>query len=457
MMRLLAALSLLAFALDAPAQKRPSLFGPGIRVEPVAVASAKIVSVKGKVVRVKTGPWKPYISGMQKPAASTTFAYDGCEFFTTPNPQDTFVTDGLYGPDCGKADYRYWFGATYKHGLRYEDLKVAPGAEGQNVDRIQFAWYQTANVNNSTTLVVTCDDFATGSHGNGLDPNTGRSDIDAVMVSFGGILGDTGYYFADVDLAGLGAPLRLPQDGAGGFLVAHGDYNGIDLFLGVGQNMMWGPGKSGNPSGPGQGAIWDDDFYPGDGFLDPDEFYDYTYGLCPDPLGAMLAMLYTPSSAVETLAPEEAVVELGKNASGSFQDLGVVDGVAERVCKFVAPNAQSPIVRIRTTYHTTKPQPTSIVVSVTARMATFGQFALRLSLSHDPDVHGSESYDTLLDGAPIGTGYQTSNGVAVQAPLSQYVGTDGRMSARTEIRQTGFSSVAAPCVLIDAAVLKVGG
>ena len=73
--------------------------------------------------------------------------------------------------------------------------------------------------------------------------------------------------------------------------------------MGVGQNMMWGPGKPGNPSGPGLGAIWDDDFYPGDGFLDPDEFYDYTYGLCPDPLGAMLSLLYTPSGTTERMLP----------------------------------------------------------------------------------------------------------------------------------------------------------
>ncbi|MBS1713907.1 MAG: hypothetical protein JST30_06205, partial [Armatimonadetes bacterium] len=47
-------------------------------------------------------------------------------------------------------------------------------------------------------------------------------------------------------------------------------------------------------------------------------------------------------------------------------------------------------------------------------------------------------------------------GSATSTPLSQYVGTAGTMSGRVEVYRS-FSAVAAPCVDIDAALLKVTG
>ncbi|MBS1712712.1 MAG: hypothetical protein JST30_00095 [Armatimonadetes bacterium] len=162
-------------------------------------------------------------------------------------------------------------------------------------------------------------------------------------------------------------------------------------------------------------------------------------------------------ATTETLAPVNGAVSIGKSSSGGFGDTAVVDNVSWRVCKFVVTSATSPIVRVRFDYTTTKTAPTAIDWSVTAKMVHSGTFKVQLLLSHDPNnPNNNAGYDVVLPQTAINTTMATYTGSATSTPLSQYVGTAGTMSGRVEVYRS-FSAVAAPCVDIDAALLKVTG
>ena len=121
-----------------------------------------------------------------------------------------------------------------------------------------------------------------------------------------------GYHIFLADLCGLGADaLQLPFDAQGALSVQmvqtieDTDGDGvIDLIESsdCGRPMLWGTGQNeAQVSGDGQPDTtrpgdetqyqWDDDG-PRDGHHDPSsEFYEYAMAVCPDPLGAMYAML----------------------------------------------------------------------------------------------------------------------------------------------------------------------
>jgi len=137
-----------------------------------------------------------------------------------------------------------------------------------------------------------------GFHDNPNDPGW----LGGVVINCGYTDGDPGhYYYADIDLYGLDC-LPLPADGAGSYNIWLLTYEGDDpvfpddySLATCGQPMMWGTGDGEYPypddTGRGemshQGPIqWDDD-YPIDGWHTAwEECYDYTYGVCPEPLGA---------------------------------------------------------------------------------------------------------------------------------------------------------------------------
>ncbi|MBS1712713.1 MAG: hypothetical protein JST30_00100 [Armatimonadetes bacterium] len=162
-------------------------------------------------------------------------------------------------------------------------------------------------------------------------------------------------------------------------------------------------------------------------------------------------------ATTEILAPVNGAVSIGKSNTGGFGDTAVADNVSWRVCKFVVTSATSPIVRVRFDYTTTKTAPTAIDWDVTAKMVHSGTFKVQLLLSHDPNnPNNNAGYDVILPQTAINTTMATYTGSATSTPLSQYVGTAGTMSGRVEVYRS-FSAVAAPCVDIDAALLKVTG
>ncbi|MBS1714800.1 MAG: hypothetical protein JST30_10740 [Armatimonadetes bacterium] len=463
-MKILSALAIAGLALAANAQKHLQLTGPGQLVKPIAAAKAKVTVRNGNVIGLSLGQWHKYNENMQRPAASTTIAFDGCEFTFDADPNNTAPADGLYGRDCSTLGLglaygsRWFFGTTYVNGGRLDDMKLAPGAAGKKADRMMFAWYNAAATNDNGTLVLSLENFPTGAGGNGIDPNTETANaLDGVLFTFGA-LGAGGYYFADIDMVPFAIDIQLPMDGDGAYLIAHGDYDGTNLIVGMCQNMLWGPGQPTNPSGPGNGLIWDDDTPLDAAFTDPDELFDYTFGICPDPIGGMLSLLYTGGGATtETLAPTTGSVNIGKSNTGGFGDTGAADGVSWRICKFVVTSATSPIVRATFLYTTTKTTPTAIDYVVTAKMVHSGTFKIQLLLSKDPNnPNNNAGYDVVLPQTAINTTMATYTGSAVNTPLTQYVGTGGQMAGRVEIYRS-FSAVAAPCVDIDAALMKVTG
>jgi len=172
------------------------------------------------------------------------------------------------------------------------------------------------------------------------------------------------------------------------------------------------------------------------------------------------AVLWKVAVASETLAPQAEAVKIGKPSFGSVTDMSAEDGLAREICKFVQPNATSPVVRALYTYVTSKTAPSAIEYDVVAKMSAGGQFKVRLSLSNQPDLglaaNPATDFDEVLTQTPIGTTYQTFVGNA-SGSLSTYVGVGGAMTTMIEVYRTGFSAVAAPCVDLDAAVLKVSG
>jgi hypothetical protein len=218
------------------------------------------------------------------------------------------------GSNCESGDFR-WYSEQCNPYVT-NDMEFDPACGGLYVNRLMLAWYWHANGpgtgENCRILIEHFEDFddtcETG------DPNGQGAWLGAVRMDFGYMEGDPGHYwYTDVDLCGLDW-LPLPGDGAGSYsiwLLTYDDDDPNTSYLATcAEPTLWGTGDGESPiadcigRGKGdfcpahgvppdgetshQGPIqWDDD-YPTDGWHDaPVECYDYTYGGCPDPLGAM--------------------------------------------------------------------------------------------------------------------------------------------------------------------------
>ncbi|HUU84973.1 MAG TPA: hypothetical protein VM243_15845 [Phycisphaerae bacterium] len=220
-----------------------------------------------------------------------------------------------YGEPEANAGNRWYFGSTYYNMYASNDMEFDPSCGGMSVSRFEVAWWWQVNGagtgENCAVLVETFEDFddtcQTG------DPNGMGEFLGGVITLFGYSNGDPGYYlYTDVDLCDL-EWLSLPADGAGGYNIWLLTYVGDDpnypddfSLATCAQPMVWGTGTNEwptedcvnrglgpcpYPDGPGdsshQGVVqWDDDEIDG-WHTAPYECYDLTYGLCPDPLGAM--------------------------------------------------------------------------------------------------------------------------------------------------------------------------
>jgi hypothetical protein len=246
---------------------------------------------------------------------------------------DCYEDDGAGAPwddgnctDIGlpiSRDFRWYFGPTYNNPFVAGDMNTDSAGAGRQCDFVYHAWYWNIDdaggapyddsdgdgaIDQDLYLAI----FTTETS----DPN-GCSD-DGTATAFPGVLylfedlndtvhGDVPgqYYFANLDLSDTGLTHPMPADGAGGWLLLYGtafDSSGglITLSAGAGdvwaQPMLWGTGE--DEWGPPRVGTQDfgqfDDDNPTDGTHDPvNECYDYTYGVCPDPLGGMIGFLYS--------------------------------------------------------------------------------------------------------------------------------------------------------------------
>lgn len=264
-----AAIAVAAFTVAASA-KELQLLDNGTRVTPVWVAPAQMVD--GQVV---IGEKIPYSSPVQTgycPTFGSNSYYDGFEGTDLGVPTDTI---------CGLGGSRWFFGTTYDNGAATNDM-IPDGAGGQ-AEQVNFGWYWGACPNNggSADCVVIVFTGTTWDDCAGFDGG-----YDGVAYGFGVLACDPGgYYYTNVDLTGTGLFHELAD--ASWYQIIYQSNGG---FAETAQPMLWGPDSTLGKDLPGSTDAneWDDD-NPKDGAYDPNlECYDLAFGICPDPLGAMI-------------------------------------------------------------------------------------------------------------------------------------------------------------------------
>jgi len=268
------------------------LLDRGIYVQPVRVAPI-VMTGDGRVHM--TGDWRAYSGSSTRATTSTFLCFDNFE----PNGAiPGWPTDGLYGSSCGLGSARWYFGTAFCNMFFANDMTSlhAPQCPGTVADRIEYAWFwQCGGLPSELCLVAvfTSEDFDDTCAGPAFS-NT----YSGVLYSFG-VLGCNpgGYYFTDVILKGSGLGHQLPVAITGGLMggyaiILANSFNGTTLFLATcAQPMLWGT-KPGNPSQQGP-VQWDDDNPISGTHSAPTECYTYSFGVCPNPLGAMVCF-YIP-------------------------------------------------------------------------------------------------------------------------------------------------------------------
>jgi hypothetical protein len=433
----------------------------GIKVDPIRVAKAvATVDLNGNLTYKRVGPWIPYHANQTHIANSQTTAYDEYEFTDAVslapgnNPAYTANCDSVI-----TAGSRWFFGDGYIPGYRYNDLKVVSGAAGLVSDRAGVGFYTESDaLFDFQYFIFTTENFPDDV--NGLDPNdgtaAGRGDYDGVVASYGTLaMSSPFYYYSDIDLDGLGFGWQMPTDGSGGTLQLAGDVDAsTNTITLLGQCMLWGV-NAGNPTPPVSDLEWDDDDLV-DLIFTPNELYSYLYGLCPEPLGAMLCFLYTPGATTETLAPTSEQILLGTTGSGgNLASWASNDGNIRNICKFFVPFPTSPFIRANLNYTTTKAAASVTAISFNTRIGskTGGGQAITLKVQNKTT---SAFVNTSVVNQSVGSLPHDSTGAA-SGTLADYVGGGGAMTGQIEVSAVGFQVVAFPCTGFDSANMVVTG
>jgi hypothetical protein len=267
-----AAFAVAAVAVVASA-KELQLQDNGIRVTPIWVAPAQMVD--GKVVLGEKIPYTAPVQTGYCPSFGSGSYYDGFEGTDLGVPTDTV---------CGLGGSRWFFGTTYNNGAATNDM--IPDGPGGQAEQVNFGWYWGAcpindNGDGTADCVVIVFTGTTWDDCAGFDGG-----YDGVAYGFGALTCDPGfYYYTNVDLTGSGLFHELAD--ASWYQIIYQSNGGL---ADTAQPMLWGPDSTLGKDLPGatDANEWDDD-NPADGAYDPNtECYDYAFGICPDPLGAMI-------------------------------------------------------------------------------------------------------------------------------------------------------------------------
>ena len=233
-----------------------------------------------------------------------------------PGAPTGFDTCGMEdGSNNESGGNRWYFDA--RNSYASNDMEFDPEYAGRYIDRMMWAWKWYVNGpgtgENLKIIFETFEDFdetcQTG------DPNGQGEWLGGVVFYYGYTNSEPDYYLwsdSEDSLWGLDW-VQLPLDGAGSYnfwIMSYDDADPNTLYLATcASPVLWGTGTGEWPNidciGRGQGPCpdggfppdgttshqgiiqWDDDD-PADGWHDaPDECYDQSYGVCPDPLGAM--------------------------------------------------------------------------------------------------------------------------------------------------------------------------
>jgi hypothetical protein len=273
--------------------KTPQTMGNARQIQPIA-AMTFTKDASGKII--PTSDWIQ-LGGISQ--RGSTLRYDGAQVVGGfPVTGQTCIDAGL--PDGS----RWFFGATYDNPHFATDYSMDDGAAaaGGDLDALDYAWFPNDTITPGGSWPFF---LVTQAYSDYTDPNLGCDELltfaGGVIFDFGLVPADGGgYYFTQI--TGLvDAGIVLPITPNGYIEVIHAEE--FDPVAGtvtfpfsyVSQPMLHGTPEDRSETGPGisGAAQWDDDA-PLDGLFDGTvpECYDYTFGVCPDPLGACLS-IYT--------------------------------------------------------------------------------------------------------------------------------------------------------------------
>jgi hypothetical protein len=283
----------------APPGRHLSVLEGGRRVEPIRVAGVQEVA-PGKFAM--TTPWIDYEP--RHTDVPGTILFDCYEGDPTTGAPTNFCTSGcgqLGNCPAAGAGSRWYFGLTYVNPFIVNDIAtVATGFNGAHANRAQFAWnWGAAAARPMFVLITTYETF----HDCAAGLPTTEMPYQGVVYQYQPQAGGGGYFYSDIDLTTNPAmPFhQIPMDGSGAYSIRLGTaYDPTtqtftyDFTPGT-QCMLWGTGNAETPPDGRVGTQlqfqWDDDT-PADGMHTLNECADYTLtgDICPNPLGAMLAL-----------------------------------------------------------------------------------------------------------------------------------------------------------------------
>lgn len=340
-----AAAGLLAASVTAFAQTRIiSKTNNRIQVTPVRVAKVKGVVVNGKIQVKLVGKWIPY-------TGAGTDAPDQIAFDNFEGDAGGVPTDGLYGEDCGLAGSRWYFGEPWVNTLYYNDMTTTAGGKGKQAEGVNFSWFWYVTGAGSSEecqiAIFTAETFSDSTVPDLVNDNIGL--YDGVIYDFGVLDSGAGlgYYYTNVDLTGTGLFHQMPTDGSGGYLGQLLTAGGT-AYATAGQPMLWGT-KAGNPSQQGP-VQWDDgtlgDGTDRSGAFEAGENFDYTFGVCPDPLGASVGFYYAAGAGPVTVTPDSFLVTQGTYLGGGVPELQNDDNQVLNIQQKLAFSAATPNVGV---------------------------------------------------------------------------------------------------------------
>jgi len=183
---------------------------------------------------------------------------------------------------CAYGSLRWYFGSTYTNPFATNDMTLEAGSASTNNGTQHAWWWGGGTCNIAVFHAEDFDDTCTG-------PDSGGT-FSGVVYSFGVVSAGGYYYYTPIDLTPYGLNMSNPTDGKGANIHLLGALVGSTFFLASNsQVMLWG-NNAGAPLAGEQGPVqWDDDNLTDGSHGAPTECYTYSFGVCPDPLGASYA------------------------------------------------------------------------------------------------------------------------------------------------------------------------
>jgi hypothetical protein len=236
-----------------------------------------------------------------------TLVYDAYE---PTGPDDALPTGGTEcNPNFGPTT-RWFFGASYCNTWTLNDIaSLADGWAGdQTSDHHMTAWQWYGDGNPAGTEQCYLVNFTYEDFDDTCNGPAAANGYDGIIYDFGPLTTNPGgYYYTNLTPCDSGLALTLPADGSGALdLHMWNFFDGNNFtYATCGQAMLWGMKDTATQGSQGP-VQWDDDTdidangnctadvngnclnLPDGSLVAPFECYDYAFGLCPDPLGAMM-------------------------------------------------------------------------------------------------------------------------------------------------------------------------